>query len=204
MRLLPNGGAATSGGDHPAGEALCATRTMASSFSRISGSISSSGTCSTSSWKFFLAIRLGGRGSRNRRRSRRLTVAPGRSSGVLLPDSLLVPALQTDVPEGEPLHCRSLPGVVRADEHNGVAEVDLDFGEALEVADCQPRRHPMSPSSVQSYEDTRQCAIGRTVPARPARLRSIAGRAGRSDPARARSIRRSGAGDRYGTRSSRR
>ena len=45
--------------ESPAGSALSAILTMASSFSQISGSISCSGTYSTNSWQFFLAIRFG-------------------------------------------------------------------------------------------------------------------------------------------------
>ena len=54
---------------------------------------------------------------------------------------LLRPAPQSEVPEGEGLQGGGLAGVVRADEHHRVAQLDVDFFEALEVADGEPGQH---------------------------------------------------------------
>ena len=81
-------------------------------------------------------------------RSRRLTVTPGRFSGVLLPRPLLVPALEADVPQGQRLHRRGLPGVVRSDEDHRIAELDLDLAEALEVAGDESGQHVLARSAL--------------------------------------------------------
>ena len=46
---------------------------------------------------------------------------------------LLVPALETDIPERERLHGGSLAGVVGADEHHRTADLDLDLSKAFEI-----------------------------------------------------------------------
>lgn len=51
------------------------------------------------------------------------------------------PAPPADIPESKRLQGGSLARVVGADEHHGVAQLELDFGEPLEVGDGELGNH---------------------------------------------------------------
>ena len=70
---------------------------------------------------------------------------------------LLVPALEADVPQGQRLHGRGLPGVVGADEDHRAPELDLDLVEALEVADCELGQHSDLTEDLSALPD--RCSI---------------------------------------------
>ena len=57
------------------------------------------------------------------------------------------PPPQADVPQRQRLHRRGLARVVRADQHDGAAQFDLDLLEALEVADRELGEHLLAPAS---------------------------------------------------------
>ena len=52
------------------------------------------------------------------------------------PRPLLIPAPEPGMPEGEDLHRRRLARVVRTNEDHGIAQLDIDFVEPLEVANA--------------------------------------------------------------------
>ena len=54
---------------------------------------------------------------------------------------LLRPSSQPEIPEGEGLQGGGLTGVVRAHEHDRVAELDLGLGKTLEIADGELGEH---------------------------------------------------------------
>ena len=76
---------------------------------------------------------------------------PGAFLRCALSRPLLVPAPEADVPEGEGLHGRGLPGVVGADEDHRAPELDLDLVEALEVADGEPGQHQWESGSISVW-----------------------------------------------------
>ena len=78
-------------------------------------------------------------------RSLRLTVTPGRFSGALLPPRFSFHRLTPMSHRAKALHGRGLPRIVRANEHDGVSQLDFDLAETFEVADSKLGEHGMSP-----------------------------------------------------------